>query len=94
MSITTFLKKFRQGILDLSVEQQLQAKMVFFIGGSIGMLMAAIAFLMSKSWGLSIFLFSMTGLQIVSAIGTRQQYIQTKKIMEEIKNDENKKTNI
>lgn len=79
-----FFKRWYEGMLNLSVEQQLQAKIFFFVGGAAGMLLATISFLMQKSWGLSIFLFCMAGLQVISAIGIRQQCIQYKKNMEEI----------
>lgn len=85
MNLKNFFKRWKQGILDMTVEQQLKNKMILFIGGAIGMLLATITFIIRRSWGFSIFLFCMVGFQLISFIGVRQQLIQYKKNMEEVK---------
>lgn len=85
MNPTSFTKRWIQGIKDLTPAQQLHAKMVMFGGGAVGLSIAFIQLLMRGSWGFAIFIFFMVGLQIVSFIGTRQQYKTTLKVMGSIK---------
>lgn len=78
-------KNFKDGILNLSVEQQLKAKMTGLMGGIIGLILALVSFIYAKSWGFSIFIFFLIWLQFIQYIGARQQYIQTKILMEGIR---------
>jgi len=84
MNIKTFFKKWKEGILNLSPVQQLKGKLIGLIGGIIGLILALITMLYKRIWGFSIFVFFIIWLQVISYIGTRQQYLQTKKMMEEI----------
>ena len=84
MSTTNLFKRWKQGMLDLSIIQQLKGKMIGYIGGIIGLILALIAMVYRKQWGFSIFVFFIIWIQWITYVGTRQQYIETKKTMEEI----------
>ncbi len=88
MNPKEFMRRWIEGMKNLSQTQQLYTKLWLFSGGAFGLTLAMISLLIRKSWGFSIFLFCMVGLQIVSFIGTRQQYIQIKAIEEEMKQTE------
>jgi len=85
MNPKEFLRRWIEGIKNLNQTQQLYARLWLFGGGAFGLTLAMITLLMRKSWGFSIFLFCMVGLQILSFIGTRQQYLAIKEIEEEMK---------
>ncbi len=84
MNIITFFKKWKEGILTLSPEKQLKAKLTGLIGGIFGLILALISMIYKRMWGFGIFVFFIIWLQFVSFIGTRQQYIQTKEMMKEL----------
>lgn len=76
-----FFGKWKDGILNLSVEQQLKAKLFGIQGGIVGLVLALISMLYSKMWGFAIFIFFVIFLQVISYISMRQQYIATKKML-------------
>jgi len=76
-----FFGKWKDGILNLSVEQQLKAKLVGIIGGMVGLILALVSMIYSRMWGFSIFIFFVIFLQAISYISIRQQYIATKKML-------------
>lgn len=78
------LKNLKEGLLNLTPEQQLKGKMVGLLGGIVGLILALATFIYSKRWGFSIFIFFLIWLQFIQYIGTRQQYIQTKALLQEI----------
>ena len=83
-----FFKRWKEGILNLSPTQQLKGKLIGIVGGIIGLILALIVMIIRKQWGFSIFIFFIVWLQVISYISTRQSYIQTKKLMEELKPEE------
>ena len=91
MNPKEFMRRWIEGIKNLSQTQQLYSKLWLFAGGAFGLALATITLIMRKSWGLSIFVFCMVGLQIISFIGTRQQYIAMKGIEDELKLNEKAK---
>lgn len=88
MNLINFFKRWKEGILNLSPAQQLHARLVGIIGGIIGLILALISMIYNRMWGFSIFVFFIIWIQVISFIGTRQQYIQTKKMMEELNEKE------
>ncbi len=76
-----FFKRWKQGILDMTVEQQLKNKIIGLLGGIVGLILALIVMIMRKQWGFSIFVFFIIWIQFINFIGTRQQYISTKEMM-------------
>ena len=79
----SFFKKFYEGILNLSVLQQLNVKKAGILGGIVGLILAFITLLYQKMWGFGIFIFFVIITQFISYIGLRQHYIQIKKMLEE-----------
>ena len=76
-----FFKRWKQGILDMTIEQQLNNKIIGTLGGIIGLILALIVMINRKQWGFSIFVFFIIWLQFISYIGIRQQLITTKEMM-------------
>ena len=66
----------------MTVEQQLKNKIIGLLGGIVGLILALIVMIMRKQWGFSIFVFFITWIQFINFIGTRQQYISTKEMMQ------------
>ena len=79
-----FFKRWKQGILDMTPVQQLKQKMIGIIGGIVGLILALIVMVSREQWGFSIFVFFVIWIQFISFIGTRQQLVATKKMLEEI----------
>ena len=77
-----FFKRWKQGILDMTVEQQLKGKMIGLLGGIVGLILALIIMVIREQWGFSIFIFFIIWIQFIGFIGTRQQYLTTKEMME------------
>lgn len=76
-----FFKRWKQGILDMTVEQQLKNKIIGILGGIFGLILALIAMIYRKMWGFSIFIFFIIWIQFISYISTRQQLISTKEML-------------
>ncbi len=76
-----FFKRWKQGILDMTIEQQLNNKIIGTLGGIVGLILALIVMVNRKQWGFSIFVFFIIWLQFISYIGIRQQLITTKEMM-------------
>ena len=76
-----FFKRWKQGILDMTVEQQLKNKIIGTLGGIIGLILALIVMVYRKQWGFSIFVFFIIWIQFIGFIGIRQQLIHTKEMM-------------
>jgi hypothetical protein len=89
-----FFSKWKQGMLNLTPMQQLQGKMVGFLGGAFGLFLAMITLLLQRSWGFSIFVFFLIWLQIINYIGTRQQFENTKNLFVDVKNIEGKENGL
>ncbi|KKN27604.1 hypothetical protein LCGC14_0862910 [marine sediment metagenome] len=76
-----FFKRWKQGILDMTIEQQLKNKIIGILGGMVGLTLALIIIVYRKQWGFSIFVFFIIWIQFISFISTRQQYIATKEML-------------
>ena len=83
-----FFKRWKQGMLDMTVEQQLNNKIIGLLGGIVGLILALIVMIMRKQWGFSIFVFFVIWIQFINFIGTRQQYFSTKEMMEGLETKE------
>ena len=84
MNSKNFFHRWKEGILNLPIEKQLKGKLIGIIGGIVGLILALIVMIIRKQWGFSIFIFFIIWLQFITYIGTRQQLINTKKMLEEI----------
>ena len=82
------LKNLKEGMLNLTPEQQLKGKMIGLIGGIVGLILAMFTFMYTKKWGFTIFIFFLIWLQFIQYIGTRQQYLATKEMMKEVNSQE------
>lgn len=91
MNPKTFIKKWIEGMKNLTPVQQLHGKMVGLIGGVIGLSLAIVMLIIKRSWGFAIFIFFVIWIQVIQYIGTRQQYIQIVKTMEEIEKENKEK---
>jgi len=83
MNPKEFFKKWKQGILNLSPEQQLKGRMIGLKGGILGLILALTTLIIRRMWGFSIFVFFIIWIQVISYISTRQQLIATKEMMKE-----------
>ncbi len=84
MNLKTFFKKWKEGILTLSQEKQLKAKLIGLIGGIFGLTLALISMVYRGVWGFSIFVFFIIWIQVIAYISTNQQYVQVKEMMKEL----------
>lgn len=75
-----FFKRWKQGILDMSIEQQLKNKIIGIFGGITGLILALIMMIYRKMWGFSIFIFFIIWIQFIGFISTRQQLISTREM--------------
>ena len=82
------LKNLKEGMLNLTPEQQLKGKMIGLIGGIVGLILAMFTFMYTKKWGFTIFIFFLIWLQFIQYIGTRQQFLATKEMMKEVNSQE------
>ncbi len=90
MKPSEFFSRWKQGILDMSIEQQLKQKIIGTLGGMFGLILALILMIYRKMWGFSIFIFFITWIQFITFIGTRQQLINTKEMMKGLELKEEK----
>ena len=83
-----FFKRWKKGILDMTIEQQLKNKIIGIIGGMVGLTIALILMVYRKQWGLGTFIFFVIWIQFIGFISTRQQLISTKELMSGLNNKE------
>ena len=79
-----FFRKWKEGIDTLPHTEILKGKVVGFAGGTFGLILAITFLILTKNYAFIVFLLFMTWIQILSFIETRQQWINAKKILEEI----------
>lgn len=84
MNSKNFFKRWKEGILNLSIEQQLKGKLTGLIGGIIGLTLALITMIYRKMWGFGIFVFFIIWIQFITYIGMRQQLANTKEMLKGI----------
>ena len=84
MNSKNFFHRWKEGILDMTIEQQLKGKIIGSIGGIVGLILALITMIYRKMWGFGIFIFFIIWIQFIGYISARQQLITTKKMLEEI----------
>ena len=87
MNPNEFMRRWIEGMKNLTPTQQLHGRMIGTVGGIVGLTLALITLLYRRTWGFSIFIFFVIWIQVISYIGIRQQYIATQKIQEEINID-------
>jgi len=88
MNPKNFFKKWKEGILNLSIEQQLKGKLIGIVGGIIGLTLALLTLIYRRMWGFSIFVFFIIWIQFIGYISTRQQYLATKEMLKEVETQE------
>jgi len=77
-------------MLNITPLQQLHARLIGTIGTIAGLIFAWVFMIViGKMWYFSIVMFFGLFLSVISYIGIRQQYIQTKKMIDEINNINN-----
>ena len=84
------LKHLKKGFKELTPIQLSEGKQWGYAGMIVGLGLACVRMFQSGSWGLGIFLFFLSWLQIVMLVGERQAYNGLKsmqKNLEEIKNE-------
>ncbi len=96
MNSKNFFRRWKQGILDMTIEQQLKNKIIGLLGGIVGLILALIVMIMRKQWGFSIFVFFVIWIHFINFIGTRQQLISTIEVMKglEVKQQDIESPNI
>ena len=94
MKIREFFRKWKKGILDLSIEQQIKGRLIGTVGGIVGLILALITLIYRRMWGFGIFVFFVIWIQFMTYIGTRKQYIATKEMMKEVEVKDDKKQEI
>lgn len=81
-----FYQRWREGIRNLTPQQQLYAKMQGHLWAVIGLILGLVVLLYRRIWYFSIFLLALIWLQAWEYLGTKQRYEATKQIMESIEN--------
>ena len=81
MNLKNFFSRWKQGILDMTIEQQLKNKIIGTLGGIVGLILALTLMIYRKQWGFSIFIFFIIWLQFISYISIRQNLISTKEML-------------
>ena len=79
-----FFKKWKEGIKNLTPLQQLRAKIIGTIGGTVGLILALVTLIMQRLWGFAIFIFFIIFIQGVSLISLLQQYDNLKQTFDEL----------
>ncbi len=72
------LKRFKEGVKNMSMAQQLQAKLIGHIGAIVGLTLAMVLMIARGSYYFVLFLFFICWLQAVEIIGTKQRYTVAK----------------
>ena len=88
MNPNEFMKRWIEGMKNLTPAQQLHGKLVGTIGGVVGLILALITLIIRKQWGFSVFIFFMIWIQVITLIGMRQQYKATVMLQEELEKNE------
>jgi predicted tellurium resistance membrane protein TerC len=81
-----FFKRWGKGMMNLSMSQQLHAKMVGHFGGMIGLVFAIIFMVLQGLWYFVIFMIFMTWLQWIEFVGTRKKLKNSMQLEEFQKN--------
>lgn len=90
MNPKQFMRRWIEGIKNITPAQQLHAEMMGYIGNIVGMLFALIFLLYNGMWYFTIFLLFTTFLQVIAYISTRQKYEATVKFMDMMGQNESK----
>ena len=85
----TFMKRWIEGMKNLTPAQLLHSKLVGNVGQLIGMILAFIVLIWQGYWYFSLFLAFALFLQIITLIEVNQQYKNYCKMIEEIKGEKN-----
>lgn len=91
MNPQEFMKRWIEGIKNLTPAQQLHAKMTGNLWGTIGLSLAFIVMAKQGLWYWLLFIGAAIYLQFIQYIGARQQYKATVEIMEEMKQSDRNK---
>lgn len=78
----SFMRRWIQGMQNLTPAQMLHIKMNSQIGMMIGMILAGVFLAMQGFWYMDIIMFFAIIIQLVDYVGTRQQWIQVCKLMD------------
>jgi hypothetical protein len=82
-------QRWKQGMMNLTATQLLKSKMMGQIGTIIGIIFASVFMIIGGLWYLMIIMVFAIFMQILDYISTRKQYIECKRIedqLEQIKN--------
>lgn len=74
----------KEAMMNMSPQQQLQAKAVGHLGGAIGLILALIVMLFRGLWYFSLFLAFMIWLQLIDYVGATQRYNATADMMSQM----------
>ena len=96
MNLKQFFKRWKQGMKELTVVQQMNAKKNGHLGAMVGLSIAMLGLaykvtMIKFDWvqlGFAIFIFFLIWLQCVEYIGTKQKLKAAKQIMKEIEGKE------
>lgn len=80
----SFLTRWINGIKNATPAQLLQAKMVGYLGGTIGLLLALIVLVTQGLWYWTVFLVFMILIQAIEYLSTKKQYETAKQMQESI----------
>jgi len=91
MKISEFFRRWKEGIKNLSPRRQLYSKMMGEIGMIFGLSLAGVFLILRGMWFFIIVIGFGVFLQIISLIGTRQQYAAILQMEETLGNPEQNK---
>lgn len=87
MNPNQFLKRWIQGMKDITPIQALHAKTICYLGGSIGLTLALLTMIITKIYYFSVFLIFMIALQIIEFLTTRKAWREACKAQDEIESN-------
>lgn len=85
MNPKEFLRRWIEGIKNITPVQQLKSRCIGTIGCIAGLILILIVMIMRRVWYVIVLMFFLLFLQVIQYLGTRQQYLAMKEIQEEVK---------
>jgi len=81
-------KELKNEMMNITPEQQMTSKLVMLRGNMIGLAIAWVFLWIKGLWFFSVSMFFIVGLQLVTYIGARQQYLTMQEAKKEAENSE------
>lgn len=80
MKPNEFMRRWIDGMTNLTPVQQLQIKKNAYLGGMFGLIFATVTLILYGTWNFTIFLIFMIVIQYVEWVGARKMYLNALEI--------------